>query len=131
MGYITVDNLYQDFGRANIDLWADRNGKGSSTEIAATISATIEDVSGFIDEVLGGGPYVTPLSGESFILKQIVRALVAARLYAQKGLLDEDDKLRYRTKEANDTLRAIKTGEVTIPCVRRPEAYESPEILCG
>jgi phage gp36-like protein len=129
--YATASDIYDIFGEANVKAWANMEELSTAhvdyeDTVTARITKALEYATNDIDELLRGGPYSIPFTGDA-ITKTIVRccALKAGAWLYEWRRDDEEADSRYSRMEA----RADKLIEQIRKDVRRLK--ESDQVITG
>lgn len=113
--YCTSADLYQAFGEANINRWADLDNEGDITTIAARITWAIALACEYIDSKLVTGHYVVPFTTVPKLVVHLNALYAGILLYDARLIVDTDkDQVSRQRKTFNNWIRQIQRGQLKL-----------------
>jgi phage gp36-like protein len=133
MSYCTRENIEDLFDAESVKKWADLDGSGDATKIAARVAMAIEWSSAYIDDRLRGGPYDIPLSGSTpTSITAICVYLSAVHLHGPRGHQDTDQiasRLKGYEDKAERMLNQILAGVLRLSAAKVGLGTNAPIIV--
>jgi hypothetical protein len=120
---VTPEEVYQIFGRVNVNRWADLDGDENLATIVARINASIAtELQYVIDRV--GHTYDTSTLTDSLAVRDMIARMVGVSLYQARGYEDDDSKLiKLHQARIDSVLKFILTGRLKFPGVARTTSH--------
>ena len=101
MPYSTADDLYKEFGKDNVWVWADLNNEHDEVIILDRISRKIEEADSEIDARLRQKAYDVPFTTTPVLVRQMSALRAGTLLYLGRGITDNNPE-NHETKVQED-----------------------------
>lgn len=116
MAYCAAQDIYDLFGKTNVEKWADLENTRVQTTIDARIARAIAWADAEVDDKLRGGPYTLPLDPVPTTITDAAARLAGAWMYDARGIEDVDasgravNKMQRHKSQAYGVLTEIRKG---------------------
>jgi len=115
MAYCDETDLYQAFGEANINRWADLDNNADLTVIADRIDWAMDLAYEYINAKLVRGHYELPFDTPPLIIIHLNALYAGILLYDARLMIDSDkDQVSRQRKTFNNWIRQILRGQLKL-----------------
>lgn len=136
MAYIDDEDLFETFGRRNVEAWADLDGDADTVEIAARIAAAITHAESYVLDRMRAGQYAIPLVAQSsnalVTIKHAMAQVAGWKLYIARGFRDNDiveSRMTGHKEEAEAFLDKVLSGQILLDLTRSENGPNTPVVI--
>ena len=126
MAYADRDDLDLQYGRDNVDKWADLNNNRDADEIAARVAWALAAGDEEIDNRLRDGPYEVPFTTIPGEITRLSALYAGFLLYDSRGITDQDgpdDQLKNHRTRFETRCRMILSGQLKLDLEETSPSY--------
>lgn len=130
--YATRERLNGQFGKINVDKWADLDGTLSPNDIEYAVYLATYDASREIDGYLSAGTYVVPFEQPiPAIIEKLAAMKAGISLYTTRGMYYEsyDKMMSTVNKNCDSILADIRQGRMLLADVERRVSTSGPMVV--